>query len=419
MNVVDDKKVAIIGGAGRVGLSMALVMAECGLEVVGVDTDLALNAKIMSGEMPHREAGAQELLNSALSSNRLVMTDDISEVKSCDVIVIAIGTPVDAHLNPVLDGLDEIVRDIARHGKDGVLLILRSTVTPGTTDHVVRTINAVSDEARGNLIDIVYAPERTAEGVMVKELRQLHQLIGAYEEKDYDRASVFFAKFCSGGSSRLSPVEAELGKLITNMTRYVNFALANEYHLIGYSYGININRVIDACNKDYPRLDLPTPGPNVGGPCLYKDGWFLNERIPFTDFISVAFRVNESMPMHIIDTFRKYPDVHKVAVLGATFKANSDDIRNSLSFKLTRLLSREGFEYRLVEPNLSGYDALESISDCDAVVLMTPHKEFKDFNLIASPMDGKSCLYLDIWGFWDEARYASVAGLFRLGDIQS
>jgi UDP-N-acetyl-D-mannosaminuronic acid dehydrogenase len=407
-----DTTIAVIGGGGRVGLSMGLVMTEAGLNVVGIDTNSSLNARIMGGEMPHREEEGQELLDAALSSNRFRMSDDISTVASCDIAVVAIGTPVDSHLNPALEGLDAVVSQLIQYAPDGMLIVLRSTVTPGTTDHVSRALAVSTNSGAGRELQIVYAPERTAEGVMVRELRQLHQLIGAYDEETYLRAHRFFARFSSGGSTRLQPIEAELGKLISNMTRYVNFALANEYHLIGSSYGVNVNKVIDACNRDYPRLNLPSPGPNVGGPCLYKDGWFLNERIPFTDLISVAFRINESMPMHIVDTLRRQGDVKRVAVLGATFKANSDDTRDSLSFKLIRILSREGFEHRLVEPNLDGYDPIESISDCDAVVLMTPHSQFKDFSRI-SRLAPAQCLYIDIWGFWDQAKYTSVAGVFE------
>jgi UDP-N-acetyl-D-mannosaminuronic acid dehydrogenase len=196
------------------------------------------------------------------------------------------------------------------------------------------------------------------------------------------------------------------------MTRYLNFAVANEYHLIAETFGVNINKIIDASNEGYPRLNLPSPGPNVGGPCLYKDGWFLVERIPYTELINTAFRINEGMPMQIVQKLRTYPAIRQVAILGMTFKADSDDIRNSASFKIKKQLDALGYKLVLIEPNLSGYDPWAAMAGSDAVVLMTPHAEFRDLHRIMKTVANPDCLYVDIWGIWAPMKYQSRNGYF-------
>ena len=207
-------------------------------------------------------------------------------------------------------------------------------------------------------------------------------------------------------------MEAEIGKLITNMARYVRFALVNEFYLIADSFGANIHKIIDACNYHYPRLDIPAPGPNVGGPCLYKDGFFLLERIPFSGMISTAFKINEGMTMQIVQKLEQLPHFKKAAILGLTFKPGSDDTRNSLSFKLIKQLERSDVSLALVDPHLEEYRDMKKIKGSDAVVLMTPHQEFRDLENIVNLVGNDECIYVDIWGFWQEMKYRSKNGCF-------
>ena len=138
--------------------------------------------------------------------------------------------------------------------------------------------------------------------------------------------------------SQLTPREAEIGKLMTNMYRYVTFAFANQMWMISEKHGVNIDKVIDACNFDYPRMDVPHPGPNVGGPCLFKDGKFLLSDIPFGDLINTSFLINEGMPDYVFNRIKDInPYIEKVLIMGATFKKGCDDTRNSLSFKMRKI----------------------------------------------------------------------------------
>lgn len=406
------KVVSVLGGSGHVGLPFCLVLANYGYKVYGIDINEAVNKMVAEGKLPYMEEQGEEYLRNALKKQTLVMTSDASKIKESNIVVIALGTPVDDNLNPRISSLTQIIRDNNHFFTKNQIIILRSTVFPGTTEIIRRLLENVTGFVVGQDIFLVYAPERVAQGKAIEELRRLPQLIGAFDNKSYRLAEEFFSTFLEDKCFKLTPIEAELGKLITNMARYVEFALANESYLIAESFGANIHKIIDACNYNYPRLNLPVPGPNVGGPCLYKDGWFLLERFPFNEIISTAFRINEGMPMQIVSKLERFPQIKKVTILGMTFKAGSDDIRNSLSFKLKKQLERNDYELVLVDPYVEGYKDIENMQGSDAVVLMTPHKEFSDLQAIIGLVGNDECIYVDIWGFWEKMKYKSQNGYF-------
>jgi UDP-N-acetyl-D-mannosaminuronic acid dehydrogenase len=408
----DQMRVSVVGAAGHVGLPLSLVLAESGHDVFGIDINAVANSAIMQGRMPHREEGAQALLAKVLASGRLTMTERTDVIRESDVVVVVIGTPIDENLNPRLDHLFHFFEQVRAHFKNQ-LIVLRSTVSPGTTDALRKAIRA--DDGSG--LNLVFGPERVLQGKSIHEIKSLPQIIGAYSEPAYQRARAFFQTFNRSETFFLPPIEAELGKLITNMARYVGFALANEFHLICQSFGANACRIIDACNKDYPRLNLPVPGPNVGGPCLQKDGWFLIDRIPFADLISSAFRINEGMTMQVIQNLAGRIKGRKVAILGMTFKADSDDTRNSLAFKLRRQLQFMGFHPVCVEPHVNGFQTVDDLKGCAAVILMAPHHEFSDLKSIVKVVDNPACWFADLWGFWPDMRYRSRNGYFESKEV--
>jgi UDP-N-acetyl-D-mannosaminuronic acid dehydrogenase len=406
-------KVAVIGGAGHVGLPLALVLADHGNQTVGIDIDEDAVVQINGGSMPFYEEGADVMLERCLESGKLRMTSDLSLAGEADVVVIIPGTPVDENFNPDLGGLMQLVKnDLCPLLREGQLIILRSTVSPGTTDRIKKTIEDKTGMVEGEDFNLAYAPERVLQGRAISEISRLPHIIGSYNQKSFKRASDFFQTFSAANRHHMKPVEAEIGKLITNMTRYVNFALANEFHMIADLYDANINKIIDACKDDYPRLNLPGPGPNVGGPCLFKDGWFLIEKIPFNDMIVSAFRINEGMPAQIVAKLSEIEHVETVAILGMAFKANSDDIRNSVSFKLKKQLTFQGYDVRCVDPNIPGYGDWSDLKGADALVLMTPHNEFRDLEKLMEWVENPGALLVDIWGFWPEMRHSSANGYF-------
>ena len=411
------ERVAVIGGAGHVGLGMGLVLANAGFKVDGVDVNDAANAAIMSGTMPFMERNGDEYLARALESKRLTMTSDFSVVSEADVVVIVLGTPIDENLNPRFGILKELLQSLQPYLRQGQLIVLRSTVSPGTTERVKNMIEKMLNWRQGDHFHLVFAPERVLQGKSIEELESLPQIVGAFDDAGFERASAFFSLYVRNECIRLTPVEAELGKLVTNMARYLSFAFANEIYLLSDMWGANANRMIDAINRDYPRLNIPRPGPNVGGPCLYKDGYFLLERLPFPDLISTSFKINEGMTAQIARKIEEMPAIQKIGILGMTFKADNDDTRNSLSFKLRKQLDNGTYDIVCVDPHIEHYADFGRLRGADCIVLMTPHQQFSDLESLAAIIENADCLMIDIWGFWSAMRYQSQNGYFSLRDL--
>lgn len=405
------QNVAVIGAGGHVGLGLTLSIAKAGHQVYGIDVNEHTVASVSSGRVPFVEEGAEETLQRVLKTGNLKMTTDLAAVRHAEVIVIILGTPIDENQNPILEPLLRLFRSLHPFLHKGQLIILRSTVSPGTTDNIRNLLQNLGWHV-GEDIFLVFAPERVVQGKSLEEIANLPQMIGAHDNLSFHLAEEFFSTFVHNRCLQLVPVEAELGKLMCNMARYVMFAIANEFSLIADEYGANVHRIFDACSYDYPRFNLPSPGPNVSGPCLFKDGFFLVQRFPLPDLISTAFKINESMPVQILRKVRGRQGLRKVGILGLTFKAGNDDIRYSLSFKLKRLLQESGYEVVGVDPFLSEFQDRSVLRRCDCVVLMTPHQEFRPLAKILEKVDNRHCWYIDMWGFWNEMRDASESSGF-------
>lgn len=405
---------AVIGAAGHVGLGLSLVLANNGHRVLGVDINESGNRRIMAGKMPFLEESGQEYLDRALLLGSLELTVDSSAIRSAETVVVILGTPIDENLNPRFGLLRSLFDDLIPHLNKGQLIVLRSTVSPGTTTRVRRMIEERLGWVEGEDFYLVFAPERVLQGRCIAEMQSLPQIIGADTNESFERAHDFFATYVQNECIRLTSAEAELGKLITNMSRYLSFAFANEVYLIADQWHANANRIIDAINRDYPRLAIPRPGPNVGGPCLYKDGYFLVERTPFPELISTAFKINEGMTAQIAAKIEAMEQVRKVGILGMAFKADNDDTRNSLSFKLRKQLDDGLHEVVCYDPYVPEFSDPEVMSNVDCVVLMTPHAIFRQLDEIATLVDNPACIMIDVWGFWAELRYSSRNGIFEL-----
>lgn len=405
-------KVAVIGAAGHVGFPFSLVLADAGHDVIGIDCNPAACVQLLGGFVPHKEEGAKELLMSLLNTNRLTYTTDTERLEECDAVAIMIGTPVDGESNPRVDDILDFVRySLAPSIRDNTLVVLRSTVAPGTTE----LIEKILKEETSVSVHVVFAPERVAQGVAILESKKFPQLIGASTEDAYNRACELFnfVPECMWLTQR----EAEFGKLITNMYRYVTFALANEFYMIGTDQGLDVHKVIDAANKGYSRMALPKPGPNVGGPCLFKDGKFLLEDVHYPELIQSSFLINEGMPQYMFKMMMKEnPNISKIGILGATFKADCDDARNSLSFKFAKICKRNGIEYAFFDPYLRHPDNWwpldHLLEEFDAFIVMTPHTVFQKFfdKHIAK---NRGTVIADAWKFLNQSK-ETTDGVYTL-----
>ena len=402
--------VAVVG-IGRVGLPLALFLAERGCTVRGIDANAAHLETIRAGRMPFREDGGQALLTKHLGG-RFVPTDDLAAVRTANVVVITLGTPVDEHNNPIYLPIEQLVRALLPHLQTGQLLVLRSTVSPGTTEHLTRLIERSTSFHVGRDLLLAFCPERIAEGKSIDELPVVPQIVGGVDAASTRAAAEFF-RIVTPVIHEVDARSAELAKLFCNMYRYIDFAVANEFMMIAEQHGRDIHPIVHAVNDRYPRAGLKSPG-LAGGPCLYKDGFFLTGRVPFNDLISTAWKINETVPAYLIDRVRALRAIEgsRVAILGLAFKKNIDDPRNSLSFKLRKLLLAEGADVHLHDPFLPSEPLDEAARDADVIFFAMNHDAFRTEGLarvraVARP-DAVVC---DVWNLFGTGRT-----LFRLDD---
>ena len=385
-----ENDVVVVGGCGHVGLPLAIILASKKLKVVAFDTNTQVVATVNSGKMPFDEPGAHEVLTEVLRTKLFSASSDKKLVSTAEHVVVVIGTPVDEHLNPDPEVVPNAVAQLLDVLKDGQHLVLRSTVYPGVTKLVEKVI-----AGSGKKIDVSFCPERIAEGKAVEELIALPQIISARTTHAVDRAKSLFSNLTSN-MIVVSPEEAELAKLFTNTWRYIKFAAANQLYTIANDFGVDFERVRHAITTDYPRAaDMPGAG-FAAGPCLFKDTMqlaaFNNNN--FTLGHS-SMMINEGLPLYLVSRIEKNYDLSKmtVGVLGMAFKAESDDIRSSLSYKLKRILKFKAQSVICADALVSDDETLigeaELIDRADLVVIGAPHKRYASMP-ISKPV-------IDIW----------------------
>ena len=387
-----DLDVVVLGGGGHVGLPLSLAFAKSGLRVGIYDTNQSTLDRIAAGEMPFLETGADELLREMLPTGRLVFGATGAMIARTMRLVVVIGTPVDEFLGPSMTIFEKAVDQIAPHLREGALVVLRSTVYPGTTGYVAQHL-----ADRGCVVDVAFCPERIAEGHALEELHTLPQIVGADTDAAADRATELFGKLAAK-TIRTTTKEAELAKLFTNTWRYMKFAVANQFFMIADQAGVDYSNILRAIREDYPRaVDLPGPG-FAAGPCLFKDTMqlaaFTADHFPLGQ---AAMQVNEGLPAYIVSALeRRYGGLtgKTVGILGMAFKAESDDPRASLSYKLRKLLSWSGARVVATDPYVVD-DRLVSLEtvleESDILVLGAPHKPYRGLEV-----GGKDVV--DVWG---------------------
>ncbi len=395
----------VIFGTGRVGLPLGLVFAEHGQNVIGVDIDENRVETIRKGVMPFIEHGAEHLLKKHINKAFNVTTDSGEAVIKSEVIIFTLGTPVDEHINPVFTQIENALLGITPHLRKGQLLILRSTVSPGTTEYIKRFIEKETKFIIGKDFFLAFCPERIAEGFSIQELPEIPQIIGAMDRESAAKAEQVFRTF----NSRIlhsDAKSAELAKIFTNMYRYINFAIANEFMMIADTHGRDIYDIIELVNRDYKRGGLKQPG-LTAGPCLFKDGFFLINKVPFTELIAVSWKLNESVPMYLISQISKLKKLEnsKVAILGLAFKKNIDDTRNSLSFKAKKILLAEGAKVALHDPHTRTEPVEEVLKDADVVFLAMNHDYYREMapELIKRNAK-KDAIVCDVWNLFGTGR---------------
>jgi UDP-N-acetyl-D-mannosaminuronic acid dehydrogenase len=372
-----------------------LLFASRGVRVTLLDIDKGKVEKVNRGEMPFLEQGAPELLRQVVGKG-LQATLDETCLASADAAIAVVGTPVDKYLNPTLRNLCRSVDGLLNHLPDDALLVLRSTVYPGVTKIVYDRVQAL-----GRKVHVAFCPERISEGKALDELVRLPQIVGAYEPEAMARAHNLFS-ILSPDIIELEPTEAELAKLFTNSWRYLNFAISNQFYVLAQSYGLDFYRIFDAVTRDYPRMASFSRAGFAAGPCLLKDTLQLAAFTGNNFFMGhAAMLVNEGLPNYLVTQLRPAGLATKtVAILGMAFKGDSDDVRDSLSYKLRKLLDVEAREVLCTDPYVQDASLVpleQALERADIIILGAPHTVYQSLSF---PPDMQ---VVDVWNFWSRS----------------
>lgn len=394
------KTIAVVG-IGRVGLALALVLAKKGFNVYGVDIDPQKLESLARGEIPFIENGAREVLREVYGRNFSVMHQDMFVDKSseCDAIILTLGTLIDNTLSPDLTQIKDFFEKFSVRFKKNQLVVLRSTLSPGTTEYIKRFLEDKCNFKIGKDILLSCCPERIAEGNAISELQEIPQIIGTFDEKSKNASAKIFSHITKD-LLFTDPRSAELAKLFCNMYRYIDFAIGNEFMLIAESHGRDIYEILHLVNDGYKRGGVKSPGFTAGA-CLVKDGFFLIDQSPYLDLIAAAWRINESIPRFVtaklLERMRSL-ESKKIALLGLAFKRDIDDTRYSLSLKLEQNLLIAGARVVSHDPYVPSASFEEAVKDADAVIIAVNHKRFKELSLQdLSAYVKKECVICDIW----------------------
>ena len=394
---IENADVTVVGGAGHVGIPLVLALAEAGLRVNVNDLNQTSLNTLESGRLPFIESGAEEVLAKALAGKRLVFTNSSNRISTSGPVIITIGTPIDEFLNPVRRVVQDCIDAMLPRLADGQLLVLRSTVFPGTTDWLASYL-----KAQGRNLKVAFCPERVVQGFGLKELREMPQIVsGTTPQAERDAAALF--ERITPEVVLVSPIEAEFAKLFSNAYRYIEFAATNEFYLVAKSAGVDYQRVLKAMKHNYPRLkSMPRPG-FAAGPCLVKDTMQLSAfaRNQF-GLGHAALLINEGLVLHVVEDLKRHYDLASMTVglLGMAFKAESDDTRASLSYKFKKVLNGQARAimttdpFVTTDPDLMPLDAV--IAQSDLMILCAPHAVYRNADFKGKPV-------FDVWGHLEGA----------------
>lgn len=385
------KKIAIVGGCGHVGIPLGLALASKGFLTTLIDTNLAAVETIRSGRLPFHEEGAQKILDETLG-NTLQVTTDPAGASSCDALIFVIGTPVDEHMNPCVNAVMKAIASYIPFMADGQLVVMRSTLYPGT----FRIIENMLHNA-GKKIRLAFCPERIQQGRGIAEIFELPQIVSGNSPEALEAAQSIFSRL-TGTLIEASPEEAELAKLMTNSWRYLEFAIANQFYIMAQSSGVDFHRLYRIMTTDYPRAShFARPG-LAAGPCLLKDTLQLASFFNNNFFLGhSAMLVNEGLPNFLVEELEKKLggalNQKTIAIFGMTFKIDSDDIRDSLSFKIKKKLEQKLATVLTVDPYLAGMcPADEALRKAHGIILGVPHTAFREIR--------PAVPFVDCWNAW-------------------
>ena len=389
------EKIVIIGGCGHVGIPLGLALASKEFDVTLLDKNQVNIDMINAGRLPFQENGADEILQKHIGRN-LRASVDYEYIRNADIVFFVIGTPVDEHLNPKVRDVIAVIGEYVPYLADNQLLIMRSTLFPGTLRVIQEHLNR-----KGLKSKLAFCPERILQGKGIEEIFELPQIVSGITDEAVEAADKLFLNLTSH-IIRTTPEEAELAKLMTNSWRYLNFAIANQFYMMANDSGVDFERVYEAMTAGYPRAKFFAKPGLAAGPCLFKDTMQLAAFYHNNFFLGhAAMLINEGLPDHLVKNLKQKMNGSlcnkKVAILGMTFKANNDDTRESLSFKLKKLLEIEMADVIESDPYIKDSVPLEeALANAEAIILGVPHNEYLELT--------PGVPFVDCWGVWNKVK---------------
>jgi len=404
IKIQEKKSIIAVIGLGRVGLPLSSVLANSGFNVIGIDVNEEKLESIKNAICPFYDPHLQENLEKSINTNKFSVDKSILN-KKVDVIILTVGTPASMEGSVDYSQLYAAINEVCSIDISGKLIILRSTLPPKTTvDVIIPMLEKNTSLKCGVDFALAVCPERILEGKAIQEIYNLPEIIGGVNEISNKIAKEVFLSINSKKEILfLSPTSAELAKLFTNIYRYNIFALANEFAVWSELYGVDGTEIIKVANHNYDRCNIPIPG-FAGGPCLSKDSTFLANNTAFASIVSAAWKLNESIPTHIVNSLKEIMGNlfdKEIAVLGIAFKGGSDDLRNSPSVKLVDILKTTGAKIHVHDPHIKNTETLEEVlKNPEIIIIATNHKEFIQSKEEIKQSEPK--LIYDVWGLFNQ-----------------
>jgi len=370
---------------GYIGLPTALLFANNGIDVVGVDINERVVNTLKTGRMPFEEEGFQELLEGAYQKKSFRAS---TKVEEADTFLIAVPTPFDAELHMAdLKYVVSACEMITPYIKKGNLVIVESTIPPKTCEKRIRKILEKSNLKVSQDFYISHCPERAIPGNTLYEMINNDRVIGGLDQKATELTRDLYSTFVKGELYLTTCTTAEMIKLMENTYRDVNIALANELAMLAQEYNINIWEAIDIANK-HPRVNIHRPGPGVGGHCIAIDPWFLTENTNDSSLITLARNINDSMPIHVLKKVKELVNGLEnpvITVFGVAYKGDIADTRATPALKFIKLAEKEGFTVKIYDPFVKEFEypilsMEEAVEGSDCIVVLTDHSEFREIN---------------------------------------
>jgi len=390
----------VVVGLGRVGLPVATLFADAGFMVIGVDVKREIVEEVSTGKSPVKEPMLDKLVKKAAKAGRLKATvNSATALRDADAVIICVQTPITTEGKPNLSPLKETCDAIGRHLSKGVLIVLESTVPPGTTKGLVaRKLEEKSGQKCGRDFWLAYCPERIAPGRTIEEFKQNSRIVGGFDKDSGELAAELFGTVVKGEMVVTDYAVAEVAKLAENTFRDVNIAFANELALMCEALNVDVTEVIRLANT-HPRVKIHMPGSGVGGPCLPKDPFLLQQEARARGFsprfIELSRKINDFMPEHtvhlVINALKEAgKDIvdSKVAVLGVAYTRDVGDVTNSPGEKIVKGLMSLGADVVVYDPYAEesfcakrSRSALEAVRRADCILIATDHSVFRKLSL--------------------------------------